>query len=653
MRALVSASPDVLITVPEGDERTLAALAALGAHGREPGCREPRGADPPGRATAPPWRISASISSRRRRRRLRRRPARPCSSPRPARGARRGDRAPHPRGGARGRPVRPHGGLAARARRCYSRLLRGALRRAGIPAYFARGARRPDPPAARCSRCSRARREALGAPLRRVPLARPGARPGAEARRPPQRACWVAPRATRRSLPDDGDDSPRDARSPAGGSRALRADARRRRGADARSRDPRRRRPPVLAGTLRAPWRWERLLVDAAVIGGRDRWRGGSPGSRRAASCASTSCATTSRTRRAGAARARARRPRAPPRVRAAAGRARSRALPARGALGRVARRSSRRSPPRALREPERVLGVLAELAPMAAVGPVALDEVRLVLRRARCATVARAAAGRRYGARLRRRARAARGLAFDVVFVPGLAESIFPQKSREDPLLLDAAARALGAALRRRTTASQRERLRCASRSARPRERVVPLVPAPRLAQARPRVPSFYALEVPRAPRARSPASTSCARARRRPRRGAPRLARARRCPRARSTRPSTTSRCSRRCCAATAQTGRAAARATCSANPHLARALALALRALAAAAGRRPTASSSSPAAPRRHPLALAADAARPSRRRRSQNFAACPYRFFLSRRSAAARRARSPRRSRSSTR
>ncbi len=30
---------------------------------------------------------------------------------------------------------------------------------------------------------------------------------------------------------------------------------------------------PVAAGTLRAPRRWEELLVDAAVIGGRDRWQ--------------------------------------------------------------------------------------------------------------------------------------------------------------------------------------------------------------------------------------------------------------------------------------------------------------------------------------------------------------------------------------------
>src|SRR6185295_13841504 len=31
-------------------------------------------------------------------------------------------------------------------------------------------------------------------------------------------------------------------------------------------------RAAVVAGTLRAPWRWERLLVDAAVIGRAERW---------------------------------------------------------------------------------------------------------------------------------------------------------------------------------------------------------------------------------------------------------------------------------------------------------------------------------------------------------------------------------------------
>jgi hypothetical protein len=33
---------------------------------------------------------------------------------------------------------------------------------------------------------------------------------------------------------------------------------------------------PVIAGQLRAPRRWERLLVETAVIGGRERWQKGS-----------------------------------------------------------------------------------------------------------------------------------------------------------------------------------------------------------------------------------------------------------------------------------------------------------------------------------------------------------------------------------------
>jgi hypothetical protein len=44
---------------------------------------------------------------------------------------------------------------------------------------------------------------------------------------------------------------------------------------------PRTKRPPhryeqerdgIVAGTLRAPWRWEELLVESAVIGQLDRW---------------------------------------------------------------------------------------------------------------------------------------------------------------------------------------------------------------------------------------------------------------------------------------------------------------------------------------------------------------------------------------------
>src|SRR5262249_59251678 len=99
-----------------------------------------------------------------------------------------------------------------------------------------------------------------------------------------------------------------------------------------------------------------------------------------------------------------------------------------------------------ALREPEGVLATLAELAPMAPIGPIDLDEVQLVLGpRLRELTVP--AARRRYGAVFVAPAEAARGMAFDLVFVPGLAEKLFPRKIVEDPILLDPQRTALGVA--------------------------------------------------------------------------------------------------------------------------------------------------------------------------------------------------------------
>src|SRR5690606_25251615 len=76
----------------------------------------------------------------------------------------------------------------------------------------------------------------------------------------------------------------------------------------------------------------------------------------------------------------------------------------------------------RAIRSPERVLRVLAELAPMAKVGPVEVTEVRLVLEK-RLSQLLLAPTGRRYGKVYVGTIEEARGLSFDVVFVPGLAE--------------------------------------------------------------------------------------------------------------------------------------------------------------------------------------------------------------------------------------
>jgi superfamily I DNA/RNA helicase len=73
----------------------------------------------------------------------------------------------------------------------------------------------------------------------------------------------------------------------------------------------------------------------------------------------------------------------------------------------------------------------------MADVGPIDLDEVRRVLSD-RLLTVESDPPARRFGRIFVGTPDHARGRAFRVVFLPGLAERMFPQKPREDPLLLD-----------------------------------------------------------------------------------------------------------------------------------------------------------------------------------------------------------------------
>ncbi len=246
---------------------------------------------------------------------------------------------------------------------------------------------------------------------------------------------------------------------------------------------------PVAAGTLRAPWRWERLLVEAAVIGGRERW------ARRLAGLAARHALVED--------------PGADPHGHAARDRAdlahltafalplldELAALPAQATWGTWLDRLAALAD-RALRLPDRVLGVLAALAPMADVGPVALGEVLLVLQPRLTELVVRPAS-RRHGRLLVASIEAARGLAFDLVFAPGLAERMFPQKLAEDPLLLDAARAALPCRLpvRADRLADERLALRLAIGAA--GTRVVLSYPRIDLDQGRPRVPSFYGLEV------------------------------------------------------------------------------------------------------------------------------------------------------------
>src|SRR6202035_1952637 len=100
-----------------------------------------------------------------------------------------------------------------------------------------------------------------------------------------------------------------------------------------------------------------------------------------------------------------------------------------------------------AVRDTRPVLAALAELEPMAPVGPIALDEVRLVLAE-RLGKLTRQPPRRRYGSVYVAQAEDAYGLSFDVVFIPGLAERLFPQKLIQDPILPDRLRETLGSEL-------------------------------------------------------------------------------------------------------------------------------------------------------------------------------------------------------------
>ncbi|MGH7914419.1 MAG: PD-(D/E)XK nuclease family protein, partial [Candidatus Binataceae bacterium] len=259
---------------------------------------------------------------------------------------------------------------------------------------------------------------------------------------------------------------------------------------------------PVVEGTVRAPWRWERLLVDAAVIGNHhERWE--------------------RRLRGLGAELELRRSELKDDDVRAAVVDRRildlthlgDVALPQISALAALPPRATwgewlghlRALTALAVRDSAPVLAALAELEPMAPVGPVGIDEVRQVLAE-RLGRLEAPAPRRRYGAVMVAPTHDLRGLDFDVVIVPGLTERVFPKKLTEDPILPDAARIRLGHSLelQQDRVAAERLALRLAAGAA--RHRVLFSFPRVALDQGRPRVPSFYALEVLRAAEGRLP---------------------------------------------------------------------------------------------------------------------------------------------------
>jgi hypothetical protein len=479
--ALTRRAPDVLATVPDGDDAPAEMLAGLGAEVE----RLPDAADP-----------SSDLAH------LRRHVFR---SERPPRRERAGDvrlfSAPGEGREAieivrrvldeaqRGVPF-DQMAVFVRTPQHYLGLLEHACARAGIQAYFDRGIRRPDPAGRAFIALLSCAVEGLSAKrfdeylsLGQVPqvtrVPSPESRAASPEPRVPSDELFVP------SLDDDEPETPEQA-------------------ATAEDSTPDSDDEAVIAGTLRSPWKWEELVVESAVVGGRTRGDGGKRWRRRLGGLAADYTLRIAELRRDEPESARIP---AFERDLKNLGHLREFALPIVDELAewpdaatwgewldRFAGLAGR-----ALRRPDRVLDVLASLRPMASVGPVTLEEARDVLRD-RLVTLDWPPLLRRYGRVFVGTPHQARGRTFRVVFVPGLAERVVPQRPNEDPLLLDERRQQVDAPLVEQDDRRDAERLLLKLSIGAAEERLYLSYPRLDVAETRARVPSFYALDVVRA---------------------------------------------------------------------------------------------------------------------------------------------------------
>jgi ATP-dependent helicase/nuclease subunit B len=346
----------------------------------------------------------------------------------------------------------------------YQPLIEDALRRAGVPAFFSQGARRPNPAGRAFLSLLACASEGLTASRFSEYLSL-GQVPEADSKgEPPKRdPAWV---------PVQGELFP-DLRS---------------------EKTP--NKPVAVRQEVRAPQHWERLLVDAAVIGGYERWRRRLDGLEHEFDQRILELRGEDEPRSAHVERQRER-----------LLDLRRFALPIIEFLDQLPKSaiwsdwltSLERLAALALRQPEAVLSVLAELRPMADVGPATLDEVREVLMH-RLTFLRAEPTERRYGKVFVATIPEAAGMALEKVFLPGLGEDLFPQKTFEDPLLLDADRQTICAHLlvQDRRVADERLLLHTAASAA--DKKLCISYPRMNLGQGRSRGPSFYAIEVIRA---------------------------------------------------------------------------------------------------------------------------------------------------------
>lgn len=365
----------------------------------------------------------------------------------------------------------------------YLPLVEEALNRARLPAYYTRGTVRPEPAGRAFLALLACTAEGLSAgrfaeylSLGQVPAVEPDGSPQ------PVMVPWAPPQEGQLSFmtprePEEG--APQDRQN------------------DAEDHDS-----PAIAGTFRTPRHWEQLLTDAAVIGGVDRWRRRLSGLEaelaKRAQAAEAEDSTRAERIRADLELLRCLERFALPLI------GRMADLPAEAAWG-LWLPPLRELAAHALRWPESVLAVLAELTPMEEVGPVSLHEVRQVLTE-RLTTLRTDPPPRRSGRVFVGTIEDAAGRSFQWVFLPGLAEGTFPRKAFEDPLLLDECRAAVSPTLPGRDDRFIRERILLRMAMGAAAETLVVSYPRVDAVNGRPRVPSFYALEVLRAAEGRLP---------------------------------------------------------------------------------------------------------------------------------------------------
>lgn len=246
-------------------------------------------------------------------------------------------------------------------------------------------------------------------------------------------------------------------------------------------------------GRVVAPALWERFIVDAAVIGGAERWKTRLDGllASFTAKYDSTAEENEREALRMNLEKLQGLIDFALPIV------ALLEQLPVRASWGGWLE-ALRELASHTLNHPDSVNEVLEELEPLRSIDDVVLEDVLLLLSD-RLRSLRRPPTNpKRYGSVFVGAIADAAAMAFDIMFLPGLSETMFPQPIREDPLLLNDVRAHLSSDLRIASDEDERNLLRTAIAAA----RLVCVGSYPRmdLLTGRARVPSLYFFELVRA---------------------------------------------------------------------------------------------------------------------------------------------------------